>query len=43
VRAGWVPDEQIKALEAFVNPRPESIGQVLELAAPAGFPTGGVA
>jgi S-DNA-T family DNA segregation ATPase FtsK/SpoIIIE len=43
VRAGWVPDEQIKALEAFVNPRPESIGQVLELTAPAGFPTGGVA
>lgn len=42
VRAGWVPDEQIKALEAFVNPSPATTGRVLELATPA-FPTGGVA
>ncbi|MGQ0480586.1 MAG: FtsK/SpoIIIE domain-containing protein [Pseudonocardia sp.] len=45
VRAGWVPDETIKALEAFVVGQPTTNigGQVLTLPAPAQHPTGGVA
>ena len=44
VRAGWVPDDQIKALEAFVSPQPTPAGgQVFALPAPAQHPTGGVA
>jgi S-DNA-T family DNA segregation ATPase FtsK/SpoIIIE len=46
VRGGWVPDETIKQLEAFVtgNPRPVSPGMVLALpAARRGASTGGVA
>lgn len=46
VRAGWVPDETIKALEEFVTgaPVPALPGQVLALPAPAAArPAGGVA
>ncbi|SHL03491.1 DNA segregation ATPase FtsK/SpoIIIE, S-DNA-T family [Pseudonocardia thermophila] len=46
VRAGWVPDETIKALEAFVTgtaDQPAVAGQLLALPAPAASPAGGVA
>jgi DNA segregation ATPase FtsK/SpoIIIE, S-DNA-T family len=45
VRAGWVPDETIKALERFVTgtPAPVVAGQVLALPSPAARPAGGVA
>jgi S-DNA-T family DNA segregation ATPase FtsK/SpoIIIE len=45
VRAGWVSDEQIKALEAFVagQQEPAFAGQLLALPAPAGRPAGGAA
>ncbi len=45
VRAGWVSDDQIKALEAFVAGATASAtgGQVLTLPAPAQRPAGGVA
>ncbi len=44
VRAGWVSDETIKALEAFVTgPASATNGQVLALPAPAAQPAGGVA
>jgi DNA segregation ATPase FtsK/SpoIIIE, S-DNA-T family len=43
VRAGWVPDETIKALEEFVT-RPAVVdGQVITLPAPAALPVGGAA
>jgi S-DNA-T family DNA segregation ATPase FtsK/SpoIIIE len=45
VRGGWVPDEQIKQLEAFVTgPSFDTTpGTVLALPAPAPYPAGGVA
>jgi S-DNA-T family DNA segregation ATPase FtsK/SpoIIIE len=43
VRAGWVTDVDIKALEAFVTSQPETAGQLLSLPAPAPQPAGGVA
>ncbi|GAA1189894.1 FtsK/SpoIIIE domain-containing protein [Pseudonocardia alaniniphila] len=44
VRAGWVPDETIKALEAFVaGSAPAATGKVLSLPAPVPAPAGGVA
>ena len=47
VRAGWVPDETIKALEVFVTgpalPAPREPGRVLALHAPAPRPSGGAA
>jgi S-DNA-T family DNA segregation ATPase FtsK/SpoIIIE len=45
VRAGWVPDDDIKALESFVTgPTPDyTPGTVLQLAGPADYPAGGVA
>jgi S-DNA-T family DNA segregation ATPase FtsK/SpoIIIE len=45
VRAGWVPDEEIKQLETFVtgNGRPAVTSEVLALPAPVPQPVGGVA
>jgi S-DNA-T family DNA segregation ATPase FtsK/SpoIIIE len=44
VRAGWVSDQTIKQLEAFVTgPTPAINGQVLALPAPAAQPAGGAA
>jgi S-DNA-T family DNA segregation ATPase FtsK/SpoIIIE len=44
IRAGWVPDQTIKDLEAFVTgPLPAGDGQVLALPAPTPLPAGGVA
>jgi len=45
VRAGWVPDETIKALEEFVTSarQPLMAGTLLALPSPAGLPAGGAA